>query len=96
MAEMMEQEYMEEDVPVEEPMVAEEPAAPPEDTGAGTVMRHTVDDIPELAQMGIGDTLTLQVMNITDTGEYELGVVTEAAAPSQGGGQAAVEQALMA
>ena len=58
----------------------------PGDTGAeaepapqegGAILRHTVDEIPGLADLGVGDSITLQVVEVADDGTYSLSAATE-------------------
>jgi len=65
---------MEEDMPVEEDFAAE---AAPEDQVIGTTMSHTVDDIPELSNYNVGDTVMFKITNVSDDGVYEMSVQTE-------------------
>jgi hypothetical protein len=41
---------------------------------AGTIMSHTVEEIPELEGAGVGDAINMVVRNITDEGIFELEV----------------------
>lgn len=68
-----------------------------------TVMTHTVDEIPELAGKGIGDTITFSINNISDDGKtFDLEYVEEMAPEGEtmmaeetmpaGGGRAAIAE----
>lgn len=84
-----------ENAPTQEEFPAEE-AVPPEGemTPTETVMQHTVEEIPELAGLAVGDTLEAVVVNVSDDGNtYDLQFVPKppvepeappAAAPAAG------------
>ena len=63
----------------EEAMMAEEGAEMAGEEAAPMV--HTADEIPELAGLEIGDTITFSVVNIQDDGTYELAPVSEEVPP---------------
>ena len=67
-------------LPVEEGVEAPlEEEALVEEEAPGTVMTHTADDIPELADKAVGDVLSFEVTDINDDGVYELSIVPEIA-----------------
>lgn len=81
---MEEEQVMPEEQAPEAPM--EEEAAP-----AGSVMTHTVEEMPELADYGVGDVIEMQIIDLTDDGTYSMTVVPKG---PQTGGEEAVRTAL--
>jgi len=64
--------------------MGEEAEAPVEEEEApATVMSHTVEEIPELEGLGIGDSITMVISNVTDDGKYELQVQVEPPVPTE-------------
>lgn len=71
------------EVPAPEVPAPEEAAAP---TPGG--MSHTVDEVPELEGLAVGDTITFRIENVSDDGNvYELAPI----APEETGGLAGEE-----
>jgi hypothetical protein len=64
-------------IPPEEEMTA----APTGDIGAESIIVHTADEIAELADKNVGDTVMLRIVNVRDDGSFELTPVAEAAEP---------------
>lgn len=109
MAEIREEDLMENPDTGEEMMVEEEmpleTGAPEEGAAEAEAISPIVltpNELKELEGMEIGDTITLTVTNITDDGSYELApelptTGTEAVMEEEipGGGAAAIEQALL-
>lgn len=85
----MANEMMNEDVVADETIVAEEPIA--EEAISSIIL--TPDDLPSLANLQVGDTVSLTIKGVTDNGEYEL---TEEVAvdPTAEGGKEEVLNAL--
>ena len=72
--ELIEDKYIEEDMspesmeaPPEEGFEMEEP-----ESVAGTALQFTTDELPELADLNIGDTFEFEISNISEDGIYEL------------------------
>jgi hypothetical protein len=101
---MEEEAYMPEETEAMEeemaPEMREEDA--PEELPAGTVLSQSVDEIPELADVTIGDVVSFEITDISDDGVYELTYAVEPPVPSEelpseeavGGGREAVIGAL--
>lgn len=75
-----------------------------EDEIIGSTLTHTVDEIPELANMNVGDVLTLTIAGVSDDGKsYNLQIqaspeaepMGEAAGAPPIGGREAVAASLM-
>lgn len=64
--------------PVEEEVIPAEEETAVEPT-AGTPMQHTVEEIPELADKNVGDTITFEIKGVSDDGIYDLAVLAEEA-----------------
>lgn len=60
-------------------------------------MVHTVDEIPELSGMGVGDTITFTITNVGEDGSYEMSIEAPEAAPGTpaGEGKRALQEALV-
>ncbi len=74
------------------------PAAPPEETApAPAGMELTIEQLPELAGLAQGDTITLEIQGVSDDGNtFTVGVMGETEpAGAEGAGRAAVEQELL-
>lgn len=93
----------EEIMTAEEVGTAEEPTGTEQELAAGAAgMKHTVEDIPELAGLKVGDTINFAIREISDDGNTytlvatgEAGGLPEAGATSPEEGRAAVEAELM-
>ena len=90
----MAEEMMEDEILDEEPILDEEEALAEEQAmgeealpaeGGGTTIIHTPDELPDLANKTVGDTITMRVQDISDAGEYTLAIETELeAGPAEG------------
>lgn len=78
---MMDEGLVEEEPLEEEPMGEEELP----ETIEGTVTQFTVDELPELSDLTVGDQLTFEVSNISDDGVYDLAVRPMEALPEEAG-----------
>jgi len=74
--EILDETLVEEPLPVEEgEPLADETLV--EEEAPGTILTHSADDIPELAEKAVGDVLSFEVTDINDDGMYELSIVPE-------------------
>ena len=94
-----------EEAPVEEEFVEEElPPTGEEEAVGGSTMSHTIEEMPELEGLAVGDVVTMRITNISEDGstydmeampaEEEAALELEAA-PTERAGRAAVTEALL-
>ena len=105
----MAKDYVEEELdtmvmPAEGPVGAtdvspEEEAMAAEEAAVGTIMSHTIDELPELQGKQVGDEIIMRVSNVSEDGNtYDLEIVTEQPLPEAAPepGAEAVTEAMIA